>query len=384
MNKFSRDFIGFYLFAFSLPLPLPMIYSAVTLAVAVLSGILLTRKLENKYPMWVYIFISFFLIDIFRSFLLESFSLRGFDETKLSFLVIPVLFYNIREKLLSQRLQIFFFFSVGVIFYVFYAIGYMIFFYNTYLNYTFSFTDHYIVYMLYNYLPGAYHHTYIGIYTVFAVVFLIFLLSKLRSAPQKIIAFIFLMLLFSFQVYIGSKMTMIISVIAVAYYFTYLIKSRKKLISIYLVLFSFAGLLTYVIKDWLMISINSIWYRVEYLKETVRLISDNYWVGVGSHNIKHNKLMIQGELKSLVPHNQYLHDFLSNGVLGFLLTISLFYILFRVAIKKRDQLFCTFIIMCFLLGFTEDFLHLQRGVFFFVFFSSLFVVTTSVNHENRN
>lgn len=383
MTRFSKKFIGFYLFAFTIALPIPLIYSAIALVIMLINGVLLVDNVKRKYPIWIYLFIGYYLIDVLRGIVFENFSLSGFDDTKLSFLLIPVLFYNLK-KLKSQRDEILICFSAGVVFYVLYAIGYMIYFYNTYLNYTFSFTDHYIVYMLYNYLPGAYHHTYIGIYMVFTVIFLINFWSRLKSRLKKIIIPFLLLLVFSFQIYIGSKMTMIISVIAVGYYFTHLIKSKKILTTTYVALISFTGFLGYLIKDWLLISINSIWYRIEYLKETVRLIRDNFWFGIGSNNIKQNELLIQGEVKSLIPHNLYLHDFLSNGILGFILILAIFFIFFKIALIYRSKLFTTYIIMCFLLGLTEDFLHLQRGVFFFVFFTSLFVVSIPLGYAKNN
>ena len=177
---------------------------------------------------------------------------------------------------------------------------------------------------------------------------------------------------------------MIISALGVAYYLSSFIKNSKKLLVIYSALLSLALFLAYIIRDWLIISINSVWYRVEYLKESMNLISQNYLFGIGLDNIKDNEIIIQGEIKALIPHNVYLHDFLSNGLIGFILILYMFFFLFKRANENRDRLFLTFTIMCFLLGLTEDFLYLQRGVFFFVFFSSLFLINKKLSFEKKN
>ena len=382
--KLYYKYIGFYLFAFVLALPIPLIYSAIALGIMLINGMLLINIFKIKCSFWVYLSVAFVLIDLVRSLIFENFSFKGLDDTKLSFLIVPIIFYNAKDYLINQRRQILMCFTAGVIAYVLYSIGYMFYFYNTYTNYSFSFTDHYIVYMLYNYLPGAYHHTYIGVYIAFAVVILLQQVIELQISFKKVLALTFLILIFTIQVYIGSKMTMIISVLGVAYYLSSFIKNSKKLLVIYSALLSLALFLAYIIRDWLIISINSVWYRVEYLKESMNLISQNYLFGIGLDNIKDNEIIIQGEIKALIPHNVYLHDFLSNGLIGFILILYMFFFLFKRAHENRDRLFLTFTIMCFLLGLTEDFLYLQRGVFFFVFFSSLFLINKKLSFEKKN
>ena len=142
--------------------------------------------------------------------------------------------------------------------------------------------------------------------------------------------------------------------------------------------------LAYIIKDWLIISINSVWYRVEYMKESINLINQNFLFGIGLDNIKDNNVIINGETKALIPHNVYLHDFLSNGLIGFVLLLGMFFFLFKRGYENKDNLFLTLITMCFLLGFTEDFLYLQRGVFFFVFFTSLLIINKKLSFERKN
>ena len=148
--KLYYKYIGFYLFAFVLALPIPLIYSAIALGIMLINGMLLINIFKIKCSFWVYLSVAFVLIDLVRSLIFENFSFKGLDDTKLSFLIVPIIFYNAKDYLINQRRQILICFTAGVIAYVFYAIGYMIYFYNTYTNYTFSFTDHYIVYMLYN------------------------------------------------------------------------------------------------------------------------------------------------------------------------------------------------------------------------------------------
>lgn len=380
----EKEYIGFYLFALLIPLPIPLIYSAIGLGLLVLNAILLSDKKLYKVNTWVLLGGLFVFIDLFRSIILENFSFKGFDETKMVFLIIPILFFSARKHILAQKKNILRFFTLGVLVYALYSIGFLFYFFIKYSKwYTFSFTDHYVIYVLYNYLPGAYHHGYIGIYIAFAIVILVEEIKEAKSNKlRRLILMLILSIIFCMHFYIGSKMTMIISILGLGFYLVFTITNKKRLQLILFSLLSGSAILFFAIKDWIMISVrNSIGHRIIYNLESLSLIKNNFWFGIGLKNIKKNQVIIDGELKNLIPHNLYIHDLLSNGILGFILIIFIFCYLYRKAIKSKDILFLTFIFMCFLLGFTEDFLYLQRGVFFFVFFASLFLNTKNIISE---
>lgn len=375
-------YIGFYLFIYLLALPLPLKYSAIALIFMVVNGICFINLNSIKTHKWMILGLIFVLLDPIRGLIFERDFFNNIDVTKLSFLVIPILFVNIKNVLKNQKKYFFCFFILGVLSYVLYAIGYMIYFYNTYKNYTFSPNDSYIMYMLYNYLPGAYHHTYIGIYMSLSIILLIDRIIILKNIYKKVVLLFLLSIIIYMQVYIGSKMTILITFLSIMLYLIISVNNNKKLMLIItsiIVLFMTLGL---IIKDWLIISIkNSLGHRIEYSLKSIELLKENFFFGVGLKNIKSFEVLVSGEKKPLIPHNLYIHDFLSNGFLGFLFILYIFFYLLKKANKSKDTLFITFVFMTFILGFTEDFLYLQRGVFFFLFFSSIFIYTQTTNNS---
>jgi O-antigen ligase len=369
--------IGFYLFAFMLALPFPLIYAAIAMGIMVVNAALLTKKENFKLTKWVVLCLLFFSIDIIRSLLFEA-SFKGFSETKLSFIVVPILFYNIKEHLIAQRKNIMRFFAYGVVAYVLYAIGYLIFFYiKWYPRYIFSFTDHYVVYVLFNYLPGAYHHTYIGIYIAFAMIILFDEVKHTQKKSYKYLKLFLFFLIFLMQFYIGSKMTMALSVLGLLIYVSFSRLGKKMFYTLFAGISAVSLVFFFFVKDWIMRGINkSVGYRLEYWEKASELIQENPWFGIGVKNIKKNELlMLDGEIRSLIPHNLYLHELLANGIFGIIFILFLFYFLFRKAFEANDVVFISFMFLCALLSLSEDLLYLQKGIFFFILFATLFVVT---------
>jgi O-antigen ligase len=71
-------------------------------------------------------------------------------------------------------------------------------------------------------------------------------------------------------------------------------------------------------------------------------------------------------------HNQYVQTFAELGVIGFLMMLLLFGFLLYNAIKSKDFLFISFVVLVFSICFTESLLWRQRGMIFFIVLSLLF------------
>ena len=386
--EIKKEYIGVCLFAFVIPLPLALKASVIAMWIMVLGLIITLFQKKIEFSKWVILCITFFLIDIFRSLLFEDFTVK-FSRAKMSFLLLPLLFSLNEQKLVYKKRQIFRAFIIGVTTYVLFAIGYLFYFYIKYAKwYTFSFTDHYVIYVLYNYLPGAYHHTYIGLYLAFASILLVDELRHLEQRIWKVICLVLLLIFFVMQFYLGSKMTMLLNVFGIIFYILLLRINLKKLLVFLLGFISSALVLFYIIKDWILISIkNSVNYRIVYLEESLNLIEENFFIGIGLRNIKVLKVCIDGLETNLITHNLFLHELLANGIFGLAMLLLIFFYLFKKALKNKDELFLTFLVITFLLGFTEDFLYLQRGVLFFILFSSIFLMKDKINlskNETKN
>ncbi len=82
-------------------------------------------------------------------------------------------------------------------------------------------------------------------------------------------------------------------------------------------------------------------------------------------------------------HNQYIQVLLSCGVIAFLFFIFYLSFNFKMAIKNKNQLNIMFLIVLFFVFITESALMRNKGIVFFVFFSTLFLIQ-NLKHENSN
>lgn len=71
-------------------------------------------------------------------------------------------------------------------------------------------------------------------------------------------------------------------------------------------------------------------------------------------------------------HNQYLAILLKNGMIGLLLFLLMMIYFFRLAIRSKDFIYFSFLILFFLGLITENMLDTNKGIFFFAFFNTLF------------
>jgi O-antigen ligase len=115
-----------------------------------------------------------------------------------------------------------------------------------------------------------------------------------------------------------------------------------------------------------------------------RLIQQSPLIGYGSGaeiNILKDKYFENKFYKSylveLNAHSQYLSSLIKAGIPGLLLFIYVLYYGFASAIIRKDFIFLSFMIILSIVSVSENILDLNKGVFFYAFFYSLFLITTS-------
>ena len=122
---------------------------------------------------------------------------------------------------------------------------------------------------------------------------------------------------------------------------------------------------------------SSVMQRVEYSKASLKLISKNFWTGVGTGDIEY-KLINQytqmgSELKAKFrfhAHNEFLAIFITFGVFGFLWFL---FALIYPAVKQKgfsDYFFVTFFLVIIFSMFSDDTIETQAGATLFAFFYS--------------
>lgn len=119
--------------------------------------------------------------------------------------------------------------------------------------------------------------------------------------------------------------------------------------------------------------------RIEIYKTSFSIIEENVFFGVGVGDVK-NELKTKYKARSLKQyyvnkvfnsHNQYLHYLIEGGLPLFILFLLTLIHLFYNAIKNKDYLFFCFLLVIFLVLFTENLFNRINGVFFFSLFCSI-------------
>jgi O-antigen ligase len=131
-------------------------------------------------------------------------------------------------------------------------------------------------------------------------------------------------------------------------------------------------------------SIQSLDARLSLWEASIKQIKLNPVFGVGSKNTIDsiaNELITNTDTKfrDYNVHNQFIEVFLSYGLIGFVLFITLFFKMF----KKPSIYSKAFILTCSILFFVESYLQRQAGIVFFTFWYSFFLIYKPSNHANK-
>ena len=120
-------------------------------------------------------------------------------------------------------------------------------------------------------------------------------------------------------------------------------------------------------------------------------IARNPVIGYGSGSEKkllkeiyfENKLY-NSYLHELDIHNQYLSFLIKNGIIGLLIFLATLYAGFRLAWRNKDAVFTSFMTLISIVSFSENILDVNKGIFFYAFFFSLFMITGKNNAAKKN
>lgn len=381
MSRFLSRYLrytGILLFAFVLPLPIPLRVIAFFFILMLLNILFLKRTLKIRTIVkdrFFLFFFLFFLIDILRFLVFENFTIVAFKEVKLPFALIPFLFMWKKDQLILIKKEIFISFTLGVLTYIIYAWSYAAYFYTIkYPHYEFSFFDGYVVYLLDYHLPGSVHEAYIGIYMAF-----VGLVIYSQTIVYRAISFrwgIMGVLFFSFNIfYIGSKSVLFLFLallIGVSIY-TYRKDLRNKMF------YKVIGVLAIIISSgcvfmmsWLPVSIKSSIEKRIVIYDCVGTVAlEHYLIGVGYKNLRSSSVYCDGYEGDLITHNIFFNEFIANGVFGLVTILLIFSCLFKTAMTRSDILLGSLTVLFLGVGLVEDVFNRQWGVMFFVFFVTI-------------
>ena len=122
--------------------------------------------------------------------------------------------------------------------------------------------------------------------------------------------------------------------------------------------------------------------RLQIWKSAINISSKNILLGVGTGDIK-DALMAEyikcnnkdAKKNNLNVHNQFLETQMGQGIIGFMLLTSLFFIAILRSYIDKNRLLFLFIIIIGINFLFESMLNTQAGVIFFSFFFSFLIFT---------
>jgi O-antigen ligase len=123
------------------------------------------------------------------------------------------------------------------------------------------------------------------------------------------------------------------------------------------------------------------------------ILKQNLVLGVGTGDIQdelNKEYLKTGNIKlaqaNTNAHNQYLEVILENGLIGLIIFLSLFAMMFYISIYEKNILYLMFLLIVFFSFMFETMLNRLAGVSFFALFSFLLlhVQSNSLSYETTN
>ncbi len=339
-------------------------------------------------------------------------------ETKLSFLIFPLVFSPYAEVTkinLNKYLKLFIYgsiissvFRLGWAFYCFAKPVYVV-LYG--VPYDLGASNFY-----YTQLSVFFHPSYLALYNVFALMSIVHLINAGElKLNWKWIAAIFLFVIFIML--LSSKAGWIGLILFVLYFSRWLVLKKKivqtmAMLVMIIGLFSFLNIyftprfltripklsiITEAIKGSgddnkkITTSSDGTGSRILVWKAAIDIIKNNFWIGVGTGDAKDTMLekykekgMTYEYENKLNSHNQYLNTFIALGFIGFFVLLLCFAVPLYFSYHEKTMLFASFIIVVGINFLFESMLERQEGVIFYAFFYTLLCFTLpSLNPQSQ-
>ena len=246
--------------------------------------------------------------------------------------------------------------------------------------------------------PIDMHATYLSMLLAIA---LIFLVKKIMLGTQKknhIILSICSLVLAAGLIQLSSKSVLITLLLIFNIAFPWYLPGKKMRYRFLLVSVAMSSLLLLVILN---IDVYRERYLVDFKKDLFKntgVLKDNWrrdrWIasvdlikkapiigqGSGSEipllkEIYFERKMYNAYLKSLNAHNQYLSFIINSGFIGLIIYLGTLSWGFWKAIKRKDLLLLSFMLLVTIVSFSEDLLDVNKGIFFYAFFFSFLILS---------
>jgi O-antigen ligase len=403
----------YHLLAFLVTLPFDRFYSQLVLISLVLHSIINIHKhqLHRLFNKELVILQSVFLLTVIcTAWSVYRNNAFGIWEKQLAIFLFPMIFLATDLNLKNRRQQLltgFAFMCTAVVIYLYIDAFRIIAYYNFepgklftpyFLNHNFS-------------KPIDLHATYLSLYIAISIIaLLVVLLKEKHDRTTRIIYAACILILSAGLLQLASRSVLIALLVIVNFILPWFLQKQKIRFVFVSVLVSALVLFCIVRTDSLNLRLvqglkddvtaSSLKYsaadpRAKRWEIAIELIKQSPVIGFGSGAelpmlkeawFKHK--FYDSYLNGLNAHNQYLSFLLKGGL--FALVVYLFALIFclRLAIRKKDPLFIGFLVLVGVVGLSENILDVNKGIFFYAFFLSLFVcshlkITSKSNDQKK-
>src|SRR6185312_13415815 len=403
MNDTLENKISYFLISsFLIALPFQHFFSEIFLTCFTIHTLIHIRKknlqaLKNKT---VWIIAAIFFLSLF-TISYSNYVAEGFKETdhQLAILLFPLglSLSNLNfEKYKISFLKIFAFTCTITIVYLYFNAFRVIHYYHYPASAIFS-----KVFLNQNFsAPIDLHATYLSMYVALSIGIFLYLFF-LKFQFQNTAYILFTLILFAGLIQLSSRSVVIATLIIILIAVPALLLHGKQRWQ-----FSIASLLGLFFLFFAITNINALKKRyVSDLKDDLnknavtpdltetrmkrwglelQLISQSPIVGYGGGSEKYvlKKKFFGSYLVELNAHNQYLSFLIKAGIFGLLIYLYILYFSLSNAIKRKDFIFFSFLILISVVSISENILDVNKGIFFYSFFLSLFLLTKSKENIN--
>jgi len=167
------------------------------------------------------------------------------------------------------------------------------------------------------------------------------------------------------------------------YYYRMLWKYKQITISMLLLMIVFVLLLIqiptfktkvgYMLYDWEQMKAQNIsnysdGERIQSIYHGISLIEKNPWLGVGEGDLKKEMMALGNTLSGDVkmPHNQFVWTWSACGIVGFLLWVAIFVVLYGKSVRSKSALLCSYTTIILSSMMIESTIETQIGALIFV------------------
>ena len=359
----------------------------------IVSTLIAKQTINKQHIAWAFLLGSSYLLYLFAIPLTPprfASTIHMLVEYRMSYLLLPIVFSLISQeklRLIYNELAWFVYalIAVCVAANAAFAIKYLT------LPTGFKGVTH-VTYRIYFEEFCGHHPTYVSMYLVLAAGFLLVIGDQMNRAIKYLLFYVILALLLPLM-----AKSPLIALVAV---FAHQAWVRRKTLLRYK--WVFGGMLLVMIASYVFVPFvsqrlqeavhfsgtssngnfagNSVHERKMILGVDTDMLRHYWLTGVGPARLM-TELKIHYFFHSLYygryvnffdPHNEYLYQWLSFGLLGIVLFVTTLLTHLATSIKSRDYLYLYLLFIVFFTFFTESILTTQHGLIFFSFFASLF------------